>query len=302
MAKKATKGVITKHGGETSKSRLQKRRKAVRRKVVETPKTRDVVVELPVEIDAANFADTVSEVTEQSRQEPVEFVPGEIHPAFLLPAGDPERLRVARILQNRERSVGSLPPGTRFFQPDVGVVGVLIKANECRAHIKIERGTELVTVGEKTFTANRGQVTDWAPVVGVLIHPEQGDVTMAKETAAKAEKSSKVAVKCGCGCGEMTKPGSKFLQGHDARFHGRCRKLADGRLQWDDLVKELGKKGEYALPDYKEGMKHFPSTPPSKKKATAKPAKPAKVAKAGKKVVKKKVAKAKQEAAAAVGE
>lgn len=87
----------------------------------------------------------------------------------------------------------------------------------------------------------------------------------ATEKAAPAEKkpsrSKKGAVKCGCGCGQMTKPGSKFLQGHDARFHGRCRKLADGRMTMDDLIKELGKTGEYAIPAYKEGQKHFPSEP-----------------------------------------
>lgn len=51
--------------------------------------------------------------------------------------------------------------------------------------------------------------------------------TTAPATDAPAPaKPKKTGVPCGCGCGETTKPGSRFLQGHDARvpLGAACRK------------------------------------------------------------------------------
>lgn len=163
-----------------------------------------------------------------------------------------------------------LKPDTHFVEPVCQIEGVLIHVNQCRARVRLLRGSKEVTIGDRTFTATKARETDWTPLVGVrILEPLTGDDEMAKKKVT-AEKTKKESVKCGCGCGQMTKPGSKFLQGHDARFHGRARKLADGRLSLADLTKELGKQGTYALASYKEAAKHFPSTPPTKKKATAK--------------------------------
>lgn len=115
-------------------------------------------------------------------------------------------------------------------------------------------------------------------------------VPKSKKSAAK--KSSKPArepkeprvkkegVLCHCGCGEMTKPGRLFLQGHDARFKGRAVKIADGRLEWSDVEKEIE---DYAVPFYKEAIKEAkangvaPKTVKKKVAAKAKPAAKAKV-------------------------
>jgi hypothetical protein len=41
---------------------------------------------------------------------------------------------------------------------------------------------------------------------------------------------------CLCGCGEpLLKPGRRFRQGHDARFHGWIKKVEDGRMKFEDL-------------------------------------------------------------------
>ena len=40
--------------------------------------------------------------------------------------------------------------------------------------------------------------------------------------------------------------------GHDARFHGRVKKLADGRLKMADLRKQVER---YAVPLYEEAVK-----------------------------------------------
>jgi hypothetical protein len=71
---------------------------------------------------------------------------------------------------------------------------------------------------------------------------------LVEKMSGKKEKKKVECVKCSCGCGEMCKPKRTFRQGHDARFHGRVRKLTDGRLIMADL-KEMVEA--YALPLYK---------------------------------------------------
>lgn len=85
-------------------------------------------------------------------------------------------------------------------------------------------------------------------------------VKKAAAPKAPREKKVKETVICNCGCGEKTN-GGRFLPGHDARFHGRVKRLADGRQKWADLEAELGKKGEYSHPHYKEALKHADKTP-----------------------------------------
>lgn len=46
----------------------------------------------------------------------------------------------------------------------------------------------------------------------------------------KPAKPAKVGQPCLCACGELANPGRAFRQGHDARFHGWMRRLADERL------------------------------------------------------------------------
>lgn len=50
-----------------------------------------------------------------------------------------------------------------------------------------------------------------------------------KNGAAKREKTPKKVRDCVCGCGGETT--GYFMPGHDARFHGWIKKLADGRIQ-----------------------------------------------------------------------
>ena len=56
---------------------------------------------------------------------------------------------------------------------------------------------------------------------------------------------------CRCGCGGMVRPGKKFLQGHDSRFHSRVKKIAAGTLKVTDLP-DLG-VDRYAIGYYKNG-------------------------------------------------
>ena len=73
-----------------------------------------------------------------------------------------------------------------------------------------------------------------------------------KKVRRTAKASTATAVKneslCRCGCGEIIKTGREFLQGHDARFHGRVKRLLDGRLSMVDLQKEIQ---PYAVSFYK---------------------------------------------------
>jgi hypothetical protein len=75
---------------------------------------------------------------------------------------------------------------------------------------------------------------------------------MAKKTPAKAKAKPKAKTPeqelCRCGCGETLNPGRRFKMGHDARYHGRLKKLADGRLKPEELAALVK---PYALPFYK---------------------------------------------------
>jgi hypothetical protein len=79
---------------------------------------------------------------------------------------------------------------------------------------------------------------------------------MSKTT--KTKRATKLQLdgglpKCQCGCGEMVgSPKSRFRMGHDARFHGRVTKLADGRLKMADLKSQIE---PYALPLYRAAVK-----------------------------------------------
>lgn len=58
---------------------------------------------------------------------------------------------------------------------------------------------------------------------------------------------------CHCGCGEVVNPGKRFRRGHDARFHGRIKRLSSGELKLTHLP-SMG-VGDYAIRYYKDGMK-----------------------------------------------
>ena len=97
------------------------------------------------------------------------------------------------------------------------------------------------------------------------------DLSFKKERDMVAPKSKKKIVAtskkaqetlCHCGCGFPTKPKRNFLQGHDARFHGRVLKLKDGRLTMAQLKKDIN---SYAIPTYEAALKD--SKPKAKPKA-----------------------------------
>lgn len=83
--------------------------------------------------------------------------------------------------------------------------------------------------------------------------PTGKGVKMAKKAANKANGAAKVArVKaektvrpCVCGCGTETT--SYFAPGHDARYHGYLKKLADGRI---DAKGKDAKSGEQVILPY----------------------------------------------------
>lgn len=65
----------------------------------------------------------------------------------------------------------------------------------------------------------------------------QPSTKAAKVKASATPRKAKVqepGAPCLCGCGELAKSGRSFLQGHDARFHGWMKRLADGRMKPSD--------------------------------------------------------------------
>lgn len=81
---------------------------------------------------------------------------------------------------------------------------------------------------------------------GTVTPNNKAGKSMAKKakaaTAAKKDKATKTVRKCACGCGGETT--GYFVPGHDARFHGWIKKLADGRI--DATGKDV-KSGEKVI-------------------------------------------------------
>jgi len=64
-----------------------------------------------------------------------------------------------------------------------------------------------------------------------------------------AKRKPAVGLFCRCGCGEKVTPGRRYRPGHDARFHGRIKKIKDGRLKLSELP-GLGVR-KYAMAEYR---------------------------------------------------
>ena len=99
-----------------------------------------------------------------------------------------------------KRPLNQLPPGIRFRQPDLDIIGKLLMVNECRALVRIDQPQQLVEFTApdgsiRTFRASRNHDTSWAPTVVVealsfepLI---ERDTTMpAKKTNPKTTKKA----------------------------------------------------------------------------------------------------------------
>jgi hypothetical protein len=99
-----------------------------------------------------------------------------------------------------------LRPGTRFHLAEMPeITGVLLKANECRAVVRLDRPERDVE-----FTDHEGQprrfrscgthVTSWAPTtvvepVGFETHFQDEEIEMSKSTAKKTETKTAKAAK-----------------------------------------------------------------------------------------------------------
>lgn len=86
--------------------------------------------------------------------------------------------------------------------------------------------------------------------------PKSVKKSVSKKSTTNEPKIEKEGVLCGCGCGAMTKPNRQFLQGHDARFKARVIKVADGRMAWSDVEKEIE---SYAISSYKKAIAEIKS-------------------------------------------
>lgn len=64
---------------------------------------------------------------------------------------------------------------------------------------------------------------------------EDGETTTTKTKAPRAPKAEKPALPCGCGCGMIGKPGSRFVMGHDARLDGMLTRWLNGKATNDDF-------------------------------------------------------------------
>ncbi len=93
---------------------------------------------------------------------------------------------------------------------------------------------------ESTVEAPKQKLNPKAKAEGTK--EEKVDKTMATKKAEKPLKKAapaKEAAPCHCGCGRDTFGKAGFAPGHDARVHGWGKKIADGRLTFAGINKEL---------------------------------------------------------------
>ena len=79
---------------------------------------------------------------------------------------------------------------------------------------------------------------------------EQVMPTIKPKRLKTISKTTETEELCHCGCGGKLKPKRNFLQGHDARFHSRVKKLKAGIITMADLKKEVQ---PYAVKYYSDG-------------------------------------------------
>jgi len=149
-----------------------------------------------------------------------------------------------------------LPPGTRFRQPQLGLTGVLLKVNECRALVRLDGPQQAVEFQgrdgtARQFIAARSEVTSWAPTVVVepLSQFDERTTTMAtkktttKKAAAKATKKAaakatkKAAPKAAKKASAKTAPPKKAPAKKAAKADGKLSAL-------DAAAKVLGEAKE----------------------------------------------------------
>lgn len=136
----------------------------------------------------------------------------------------------------RKTNLRWLTVGQSFTVCEMGTEGVLIRQNESRSLVNLNGEEQSISPGTEVFP---GEIQ--------TIEKTKKTLTI-KEPLPPANPLGK----CLCGCGDATS-GSRFKPGHDARFHGRIRRITKGTLTMAELQKEIGKKN-YALPAYEAAL------------------------------------------------
>jgi len=131
-----------------------------------------------------------------------------------------------------------LKPGTRFRVEETGATGVLVKASECRAVVRLDAAVETVEFvdgqgAHREFVSRRTHEISWSP--NVLVTPlGWEELTMAKKAATKKATKAAAAKK-------TTKPAAD----KPVKVKKERMPKADGKLsQLDAAVKVLGESQE----------------------------------------------------------
>ena len=120
---------------------------------------------------------------------------------------------------------------------------------------KVERRTknaDSLIYGKRTFQMNSlfenlseediGKIfKDKDLGIGAFVKQAEADEKTRVEKTAAKKKSTVSSKPCECGCGEMTRKGSKFRQGHDMKLKSKLIKAAAGGDK--KAMKELESRG-----------------------------------------------------------
>lgn len=179
--------------------------------------------------------------------------------------------------------LGSLVPGWRFDVPELRTTGVLLRVNECRAIVRLDKPVETVEFTDKhgqhrEFVRRRSNETSWSP--GTMVVPlKREEISMSKT------KEKPVDVKL-----SQIDAALKVLGEHGGPM--TCKEMVEAmsaKGYWSSpggatphatlysaILREIQKKG--AESRFAKAEKGFTlaGKPPAKVAAEPKPARPAK--------------------------
>jgi short subunit dehydrogenase-like uncharacterized protein len=148
-----------------------------------------------------------------------------------------------------QRPLNQLPPGTRFRQADLDIIGKLLMVNECRALVRIDQPQQLVEFtapdgSTRTFRACRNHETSWAPTV--LVEALSFEPLIERDTTMPAKKTNPKTTKKATKKATATKAAEKAAKPSAPAKAAASTKApkADGKLsQLDAAVKVLTESG-----------------------------------------------------------
>jgi len=150
-----------------------------------------------------------------------------------------------------------LAPGTRFRVDELGLTGTLIKANECRAVVRLDTPQETVEFVDRSgvtreFVRRRAHETSWSPSVPVTPLGME-ELTMAKKSTTKKTKKAtekKASTPAATKSTKTRAPRAPKADGKLSQLDAAAKVLAEAKepMTTKQMVEAMAAKGYWKSP------------------------------------------------------